>query len=232
MTLEQRYAALWARLGGAPDAAAQGAAVVSAYNGAGRYYHNETHLKDVLDKLDWAKDALEKSGEVKHLSAPEKQKMFDTIELALWYHDAVYDGKAKDNEEKSRDLFLNHAEKSGIADDVKKDVAALIDLTKHHKNAKTLPECILTDCDLAILGAAPASFKAYDEGIRKEYAHVPATMYKGARRGVLKGFLDQPRLFKTEAFHAAYDAPARANLGQAVKNPVLSWAKGLFHRPK
>ncbi|MEZ0261792.1 MAG: N-methyl-D-aspartate receptor NMDAR2C subunit [Alphaproteobacteria bacterium] len=231
MQLTERYAALWTRLGGTPDTV-QGAAVVSAYNGPGRYYHNETHLKDVLEKLDWAKGALEKSGEVKHLSSPEKQKMFDTIELALWYHDAVYDGKAKDNEERSRDSFLQHAEKSGIPADVKKEVAALIDLTKHHKNAKTLPERILTDCDLAILGAAPAAFKAYDEGIRKEYAHVPAAVYKGARRSVLKGFLDQPRLFKTDAFHAEYDAPARANLGQAVKNPVVSWAKGLFRNHK
>jgi predicted metal-dependent HD superfamily phosphohydrolase len=229
MSLNERYAALWTRLGGTPDAA-QGAAVVSAYNGAGRYYHNETHLKDVLEKLDWAKEALEKSSEVKHLSSPEKQKLFDTIELALWYHDVVYDGKAKDNEERSRDLFLQHAEKSGIADDVKKEVAGLIDLTKHHKNAKSLPERILTDCDLAILGASPAAFAAYDDGIRKEYAHVPAPVYKNARRSVLKGFLDQPRLFKTEAFHQAYDAPARANLGKAVKNPVLSWAKGLFHK--
>lgn len=229
MTLEERYAALWTRLGATPDVT-QGAAVVSAYNGAGRYYHNETHLKDVLEKLDWAKTALEKSGEIKHLAAPEKQKLFDTIELALWYHDAVYDAKAKDNEEKSRDLFLQHAEKSGIPEDIKKEVAGLIDLTKHHKNAKTLPERILTDCDLAILGASPAAFAAYDDGIRKEYAHVPATVYKNARRSVLKGFLDQPRLFKTEAFHAQYDAPARANLGKAVKNPVLSWAKGLFHK--
>jgi len=229
MTLNERYISLWRRLGAEPGAAA-GAALVAAYDGPGRYYHSGVHLRDVLEKLDWAKTALEASGEIKHLAAPEKQKLFDTIELALWYHDAVYDAKAKDNEEKSRDLFLSHAEKPGIADDVKKEVAGLIELTKHHKNAKTLPERILVDCDLAILGASPAAFAAYDTDIRKEYAHVPAAVYKNARRSVLKGFLDQPHLFKTEAFHQTYDAPARANLGRAVKNPALSWVKGLFHK--
>jgi predicted metal-dependent HD superfamily phosphohydrolase len=229
MDFASRYAALWQRLGATPDAAS-GAALVSAYGGAGRHYHDKNHLQDVLEKLDWAKGALEKTGEVKDLSAPEKQKLYDTIELALWYHDAVYDAKAKDNEEQSRDLFLAHAKAAGLDAATQKEVAALIDLTKHHKNAKTFTERLMTDCDLAILGAPPAAFAAYDANIRKEYAHVPAPVYKNARRSVLKGFLDQPALFKTEAFQQQFDAQARLNLGTAVKNPALKWVKGLFHK--
>ena len=216
-TSGNRWTDLWQRLGvTAPSLAAAGASVALAYGETARFYHNITHLMDVLEKLDWAKDALDVSGELAGLGDTDKKKLFDTVELALWYHDAVYDAKAKDNEARSRDLFLSHAQKFGLADPLQKEIAALIDLTAHHRTAKTLPECILVDCDLAILGAPKAEFDAYDRNIRKEYAHVPEPLYKKVRRGVLKGFLNQPQIFKTAAFRARFEEQARVNLKAAT----------------
>jgi predicted metal-dependent HD superfamily phosphohydrolase len=223
-----RWRNLWKRLGvDTPAVAGTGGAVLGSYEKMGRHYHNGAHLEDVLQKLDWAKEALEASGELEGLSLPEKQKLFDTIELALWYHDVVYDARRHDNEEKSRELFLAHAQEYGLPEDFQRAVAGLIDLTRHHKDAKTLPERILADCDLSILGAPPPEFERYDENIRKEYAHVPGPAYKRARREVLKGFLDQPEIFRTKAFRGAYEAAARGNLEKAVK-PAVSWKWGGF----
>ena len=223
-----RWRNLWRRFGAASVLlGGTGTAIISAYQGMSRFYHATQHLDDVLSKLDWAKGALEASAETAALKAEEKQRLFDTIELALWYHDVVYDPKAKDNEAKSRDLFLVHAREYGLPEDVRKDVAALIDLTAHHGNANTLAERILVDCDLAILGAPAEEFEQYDQNIRKEYAHVPGPAYKRARRGVLKSFLDQPRIFKTEAFLQTYEETARRNLEKASK-PAFSWKWGSF----
>jgi predicted metal-dependent HD superfamily phosphohydrolase len=212
-----RWQALWGRLG-VEDArlAAAGRKVVACYGEKGRFYHAQDHLQAVLAQLDWARAALEKSGELAGLSPARKQRLFDTVELALWYHDIVYDPKARDNEEQSRDLFLADAEKFGLPAGVRRDVAKLIDLTAHHKDAKSLMECLMVDCDLAVLGAKPAVFRQYDADIRREYAHVEISLYKTARKGVLEGFLDQPSVFRTEAFRRKLEAQAQKNLAEAV----------------
>lgn len=211
--LKKRWRELSGRLG-AKDISCD--ALLAAYAEPQRHYHTLIHLQDVLGKLDMAKELLEKSGEVAHLSAPEKQKMFDAIELALWYHDAVYDATRKDNEDKSAEWLLKDMGKLDIAS----EAAALVRMTAHHGKAATLAEKILSDCDLAILGADDAAFRKYDADIRKEYAHVPAPLYKAGRHKVLKGFLDQKDIFKTSAFKEMFDDKARRNLAAATSSPL------------
>lgn len=222
---------LWRRLGAkAPGLAETGISVISAYEGSGRFYHTRKHLEDVLQKLDWAKGALEAAGDLADVPAHERPVLFDTIELALWYHDAVYDAKEYDNELKSRNLFLGNAAKNGLPDHIMRETAMLIDVTAKHKNARKLDECILCDCDLAILGAPKAEFDAYDAGIRKEYAHVPAHEYENARRRVLAGFLRQGKPFKTKAFQQEFGARARWNLRRRAM-PARAWLESLFCPP-
>jgi len=218
VNLQDRWNDLWWRLGAtSPEIPATGARLIAEHDGPGRYYHTRVHLEDVLTKLDWAKTALVESSE---LPPAERGMLFDTVELALWYHDLVYDAKAKDNEAQSRDLFLTHAGYFKLPGALRENVARLIDITAHHKDAVTLDERLLTDCDLAILGAPPPAFARYDANIRKEYAHVPAAAYRMGRRKVLKGFLDQPSIYKTRAFQQAFEAQARLNLSAATATPL------------
>ncbi|MDI1228018.1 MAG: phosphohydrolase [bacterium] len=229
MTLEDRWNDLWWRLGvQSPDIPATGIRLIAEYSGPDRHYHSRTHLEDVLTKLDWAKTALERTAELP-LLPEDRIKLFDTIELALWYHDVVYDAKLKNNEQLSRDLFLTHAAHFGLDETMQQNVAKLIDLTAKHKDAASLMERIMTDCDLAILGAPKAEFDAYDKNIRKEYAHVPAPAYKVGRHKVLTGFLNQPYIFKTQAFHDAYEQQARANLKAATTSPIAKLLRR-FHK--
>ncbi|MDP2207110.1 MAG: metal-dependent phosphohydrolase [Alphaproteobacteria bacterium] len=224
-SLPARFAVLWQRLGVShPDVAAAGARLIVLYSDPARAYHNQTHLQDVLDKLDWAKDALGESGELDSLDTAARQRMFDTIELALFYHDAVYDARAKDNEAQSRDLMRRDAQALGLDPAVIAAAARLIDLTAHHEQAQSLDERIMADCDLAILGADETTFKKYDNDIRREYAHVPAPLYAAGRAKVLHGFLQTPQLFKTAAFAVRYDAPARRNLRAALA-PQSFWQR-------
>lgn len=222
---------LWQRLGAeAPGLARTGRDVIAAYEEAGRFYHTRQHLEDVLQKLDWAKTALAAAGDIADIPEHELPVLFDTIELALWYHDAVYNPTEYDNEMKSRNLFLGDAAKNGLPDHIQREVAMLIDVTAKHGNAGKLDEVILCDCDLAILGAAKAEFDEYDQNIRREYAHVPAREYENARRRVLAGFLRQKNLFKTKAFQAEFGARARWNLMRRAQ-PLRAWLESLFRRP-
>lgn len=204
--------------------------VLDTYDDPARPYHNIVHLNDVLEKLDWARTVLGNDGTVSHLSIEDCTRLFMRIELALFYHDVIYDAKAKDNEEKSRTVFLEHAKNFGMDEADSTAIARLIDITAKHTQASALDEQILCDCDLAILGADRDTFARYDRNIRTEYAHIPAAIWDVRRPGVLKHFLDQPRLYKTDAFHKRYDASARANLRGAIAPSPLTRITRLFTR--
>ena len=202
-----RYLDLWRRLDVHAGAAMPaGLELLERYGELNRAYHNLTHLADVLEKLDWARQNIE------GLSARD----FDRIELALFYHDAIYDAKAHDNEAQSRDLFVADATRFGLPPDDIEAVARLIDLTANHLRATSLDEQVMADCDLSILGAAPDIFAAYNKNIRREYSYIPAAIWDKRRQSFLNTMLEAPRLFKTEAFHDLYDTAARRNLRQAM----------------
>jgi predicted metal-dependent HD superfamily phosphohydrolase len=199
-----RWQKLWQRFG-VEEAKTTGENLLSVWQQGNRHYHSVDHLQAVLRELDWAKENMK-----------EDARAFDLVELALWYHDAIYDAKAKDNEEQSAQLFERDARKLELPEKDIADVANLIRLTAGHAGAKTFAEKLMMDCDLAILGADRESFDRYDRGIAKEYNHVAAPLYALGRRKVLKGFLDRLQIFQTPAFREKYESQARENLARAV----------------
>ena len=64
--------------------------LVRAYSEPHRHYHNLAHVHDCLNYLATLRD----------LSARERQ----TLEHAIWWHDAIYEPSRSDNEERSADL--------------------------------------------------------------------------------------------------------------------------------
>ncbi|KKL22586.1 hypothetical protein LCGC14_2433980, partial [marine sediment metagenome] len=61
------------------------------YGDPARHYHGWPHIMACLEELD-----------LEPLSRDPR-----TLELAFWYHDAVYDSRAADNEQRSADLLLD-----------------------------------------------------------------------------------------------------------------------------
>lgn len=147
--------------------------------------------------------------------------------LAVLYHDAVYEPGRRDNE--ARSAALAEAAIARWLPDAGIDaghVAGLIELTARHgalaaEELGSGPEGDdrrhFLDCDMAILGAAPAAFDAYDRAIAEEYrGAVPGWLYRINRRRFLRGLLRSPRIFLSDFFHARLDAAARANLRRAL----------------
>jgi predicted metal-dependent HD superfamily phosphohydrolase len=177
-------------------------ALIARYDEPHRAYHTVQHLRECLGWLDRVGLLADHPAEV---------------ELALWFHDAVYDVRRHDNEERSADLARDSLAAVGVDDAVAARVAALVLATRHSAAPSGRDEQVLVDIDLSILGAEPARFAEYDRQIREEYAFVPADTYKLKRREVLQSFLDRPRLYLTEPMHAALEEPARRNLRRAVR---------------
>lgn len=137
------------------------------------------------------------------------------VYVAIVFHDAIYVPGARDNEAKS----AAWARRSGLPVDLER-VAALIDLTARHGALAPADvdrdAALFLDCDMSILGARPEVFDAYDEGIAREYADVPAEAYRAGRRAFLTRLASEPRIFLSDYFHARLDAAARANLARAL----------------
>lgn len=162
-----------------------------------RHYHTTQHLRECLALLEPELHSAQHPGEV---------------ELALWFHDAVYDPKGKDNEARSADWACQALVQAGADEAVQQRVRALIMATCHDAEPVDPDACLLVDIDIAILGAEPARFAEYDAQVRAEYRWVPGWLYRRKRKQVLAGFLARPAIYGTERFRARLEERARENL--------------------
>lgn len=175
-----------------------------AYSEPHRAYHNLTHLDECLSLLDWARESL-----------PSRNKSL--IELALWYHDVVYQIRRSDNEARSAAQAVAFVKKSGGETTMAKSVEALILATDHQQQVQTVDEMVIVDIDLAILGASRERFAQYQEQIRFEYRWVPWFLYRKKRAEILNLFLERPRIYRTMPFYDRFERQARNNLSEAIK---------------
>ncbi len=189
---------------GVPEAAARAGfdELAAAYSEPGRFYHNLDHLAEVLRAIDHLADLAQDPSAVR---------------LAAWFHDAVYDPRAPDNEERSAALAQVRCESWGLPRAMIDTVRLLILATKTHTvDAEDVNGAILLDADLAIFGAGQERYNAYARAIRQEYQWVPEEDYRRGRLRILRGFLQRERIYRLERMHQAYEAAARDNLSREV----------------
>ncbi len=138
------------------------------------------------------------------------------VEIALWFHDAIYELKSKDNERRSADWAQRELAARGAAGDVLQRVDSLIMATCHNAAPTDPDQQLLVDIDLSILGSLPARFAEYDLQVKAEYSWVPRPLYRVKRKQVLQGFLNRPFIYNTRYFRQNFENLARANLQRAV----------------
>ena len=189
-------------------------AVEAAYASPPRAYHDFMHVREVLHHYA---DVAVGPGWTQPVE----------VYLAVLYHDAIYPPGRKDNEALSARFAMEQAAQwlpeHGI--DLLR-VAELINLTARHgqfspadfgEDGFALDARHFLDCDMAILGAEPRAFDAYDRGIAEEYrGHIPGFLFRLNRKRFLKGLLARERIYLSDWFHQRYDAQARANLRRAI----------------
>jgi predicted metal-dependent HD superfamily phosphohydrolase len=182
-------------LGGSPEADAALSRLDEAY-GLQRTYHNLRHVEAVLET---AKRLLPQGNA--------------HVALALAYHDAVYDPRAKDNEERSAQMARDELSGLGISHGDLDEIARLILLTKHHQVAEgDVVGSVVVDADLAILQASPEEYDRYAAAIREEYAWVPEEEYRVGRAKVLEGLMSR-KLFRSALLD---EEMARANMRREI----------------
>jgi predicted metal-dependent HD superfamily phosphohydrolase len=193
-----RFYELWSALGARGHGSSSLQRLRAAYDEPHRAYHTARHIGACLRLLDEA--AVTAAAE--HVVE---------VEAALWFHDAVYDTRARDNEERSAELAVEALGGAGVADDVVARIAAHVRATKAHVPESADGQLVI-DIDLSILGEAPEVFARFEEEIRREYAWVEEAAYVAGRTAVLRGFAARPFIYGTPLFRERYEARARANV--------------------
>jgi len=198
----ERWLALMVRLGFTP-ALDTFARLVQVHTEAARHYHNHHHIAHCLAELDAA---------APHIPDP------DPIELALWFHDAIYDPRSASNEADSARWAADFLQECQAPPDLSDAVVALILATRHQSGTFSPAAQWMVDIDLAILGSDTARFAAYEQAIRQEYAWVSETVFREKRAAILGAFLDRPAIYATQHFWEKYEVRARENLAGSIQN--------------
>jgi predicted metal-dependent HD superfamily phosphohydrolase len=215
MVMNTTLASRWYRLTASllPDEdrrAAMLKQLTDAYQASDRHYHSLQHIRALLDCADQHAATLQDT---------------EVVQLAIWFHDAIYSPRRDDNEARSAALaqeFLGH---STLSKERCQRVAYLIERTKDHTQPQPTPDPDLhffLDADLQILGAPEADYWHYARQVRQEYRLVPDFMYRRGRRKVLEKLLGAAVLYQTPLFRDKLDAQARRNLKAELK----AWENG------
>lgn len=173
----------------------------AAYGADGRFYHNLTHIQHTLDVADQLREVAVD---------------FTAVQLALWFHDVVYDPRRSDNEAQSAAYAERVLRPLGVPDALLAKVTTLILTTKAHKATNDPDVWVVLDADLAILSAPPARYDAYAQAIRQEYSFVPEEAYVVGRTAVLQKFLARSPFYFTEQMRGWGDTAVYENLAREL----------------
>ena len=173
----------------------------AAYSEPHRRYHNLRHVAECLSEMDSARGLANSAA---------------AVELALWFHDAVYDTHAADNEQRSAELARQQLEAARVDEGLIAQIERLVLSTRSHSVEMDGDAPLLVDIDLSILGKPQERFLEYERQIREEYEWVPEKLFREKRAEILKGFLSRPRIFSTDRFYQRYESTARENLQLSI----------------
>ena len=166
-----------------------------------RKYHNTPHLLACLRHFAQVQDQMRDPV---------------AVELALWFHDAIYWPWLSKNEEKSANWAVQFIQKMGLSPTLAQQVEQHILDTKHQAIPSFGDAQWVVDIDLAVLGQGNDVYQQFEKNVRSEYRWVRWSRYVKGRSAVLNSFLDRPRIYNTPWFFERYEISARANLHQAI----------------
>lgn len=193
------------------------AAAYQCYQSPGRVYHAWSHVVDCVEKL-------------RSFPCESGRRVF----LSLLFHDAVYVPGNSRNEDESAELAARMIRQhSSIGEIERGEISRFILATKHHRlppGERDLDLQVTIDIDMSILGASPEAYRAYAEGVRREYcpAVTSKALFIAGRADFLSKVLAQPQIFHTPEAVARWEDAARRNIADELH--ALGAEQGMLSR--
>jgi predicted metal-dependent HD superfamily phosphohydrolase len=183
----------------------------SRYAERARRYHTARHINECLAIFD---------------RSNHPDSVNPLVEFALWFHDAVYSTFSRHNEERSAEYADRVLQHSGRSAADRALVRELILATRHGVQPSSPQAQLVTDVDLAILGAAADRYAEFELQIRAEYWWVPTALYRKQRGAILKAFAGRPSIYATHEFRERYERQARNNIAWGLEQ--LEFGRATF----
>ena len=192
-----RVAAAWLRcVGDTHDGWALFDSLLGRHREPHRHYHGVRHVTWVVRHVE-------------ELAVTEPVDDIGAVVVAAFFHDAVYDPQASDNESASARLADRELAALGWDDAAARRVTTMVEATATH-DVPDDPESTSTpqSCSTPTWPCSAANrraYQAYVAGVRSEYAHVSADDWHTGRTQVLQSFLDRPALYATATARARWE---------------------------
>lgn len=142
----------------------------------------------------------------------------EEIEVALWFHDAIYAPYSSENEADSAKWATDFLSENSVSTVIINRVGNLILATQHSVELIENDEKLMVDIDLSILGCPEKDYSLFELNIRKEYKWVPAFIYKKKRKQILQSFIERDRIYSNDYFYTKFELQARNNIAKAMLN--------------
>ena len=197
---QNRFCNLWSRnlVADAPNLGPQVyQQLIDAYNEEQRVYHTQQHIEDCLALFDEIKDQLDSP---------------DSVELAIWFHDAIYHIDSRNNEARSADLFMQLSEDS-LMTPLRHQVYQLIMATLHTGDGMLDHDArFMVDIDLSSFGMPWEKFLKNSKAVRKEMSHIPDEEFYPKQCAFQQSLLRHGRFYQTDYFFRNYEQSALNNM--------------------
>ncbi len=210
-----RFRNLWQRNllpSATDDSRAIFSAVQKFYRESHRHYHNDEHIDHCLALLDDVRPQLENA---------------DAVELAIWFHDVVYETGASDNERRSANWFMEQS-RNQLRDELRRHVRRLIMNTTHDHDPQSIDERILVDIDLSSFGLSWEKFRQDGENVRKEQSHLSDQEFYQKQMRFQESLLQRAQFYFSDHFHRRFEEKARNNLNRHL---TILRSQGYFAKP-
>jgi predicted metal-dependent HD superfamily phosphohydrolase len=202
MDLSERWKRLIEPIATRGDVPGEGERLLARYREPQRRYHTVAHLEQGFGEIDRITERLARR---------------EVVELAFFFHDAVYSVyRTAANEAKSAALLREVGGALGIDATIIDAAARLVVATRLHDDAPDEDARLFLDVDLSILGQDEHTFDQYERDVRAEYAWLPTWYFGYQRRRFLRAMLARPAVFHSEAFRDRYERIARDNMARSL----------------
>ena len=171
--------------------------LIDAYSETQRVYHTLHHIRQCLSQFDKISPKLQNA---------------DAVELAIWFHDVIYQPGAADNEQLSADQFMEMT--SGLFEEALRSTVSQHIMATLHRGADTdnTDTKYLVDIDLSSFGLPWSEFLRDSNYLREEMGCLSDEVFYQKQFDFQRNLLDQPRFFKSDFFYDNYENQARKNL--------------------
>jgi predicted metal-dependent HD superfamily phosphohydrolase len=174
--------------------------ILDHYSEAHRRYHTPEHIEHCLTQFDMAADLMDDP---------------DAVEMALWFHDVIYDVPTARNEARSAEFFseLTH---DRIGPEFGRSICDMILITAHQEMPRRKDDKYIVDVDLSSFGLPWEEFKRDSENVRSEFACRTDAEFYSAHIKFMRSLVKRPRFFATGFFREKYEKSARGNIERLI----------------